>query len=111
MKEKISKALPFLVVGVVVFMLLSLHFGWLNAFFFDTEHADVQGIDYFSAPKSYLNLLEKRSMFDTWGGALNMDHTQLGIWPIRHLVFLWVLGSHFFRHGQVTGSLHCSLLH
>ena len=51
MKEKISKALPFLVVGVVVFMVLSLHFGWLNAFFFDTEHADVQGIDYFSAPK------------------------------------------------------------
>lgn len=92
MKEKISKALPFLVVGVVVFMLLSLHFGWLNAFFFDTEHADVQGIDYFSAPKSYLNLLEKRSMFDTWGGTAYGPHST---WYLAHPAFSVFVGSWF----------------
>lgn len=92
MKNKITKVLPFITVGFVLIMLLSLHFGWLNPFFFDAEHANVQGVDYFSAPKSYLNLLEKRSMFDTWGGT---RYGEYSTWYLAHPAFGVFVGSWF----------------
>ncbi len=92
MKNTISKILPFVIIGSVIIILSSLHFGWLNSFFFDAEHADVQGIDYFSAPKSYLNLLEKRSMFDTWGGATYGPHAT---WYLAHPAFSVFVASWF----------------
>lgn len=68
MKESITRYLPHATIAIVAIMLLSLHFGWLNKFSFDSEYANVQGIDYFAVPKSFLNLLEGKSIFDTWGG-------------------------------------------
>src|SRR6478672_249327 len=92
MKQFLIKALPFIIVAVVLFMLGALKFGWLNMFFFDTEHADVQGIDYFSLPKAYLNLLEKRSAYDTWGGQLFGTHST---WYLSHPAFAVFIGFWF----------------
>ena len=68
----------------VACMLLSLKYGWLNPFFWAAEHANVQGIDYFALPKSFLNLLEHRSMFDSWGGTPYGPHAT---WYLAHPAF------------------------
>src|ERR1035437_6479254 len=92
MKEKLSKILPYVIGGSVLIMLLSLHFGWLNMFFFGAEHANVQGIDYFAVPKSFLNLLEKRSIYDTWGGVPYGPHST---WYLAHPAFSVFVASWF----------------
>lgn len=73
-------------------MLGSLYFGWLNPFFFAAEHATVKGIDFFPVPKSYLNLLEGRSVFDTWGG---MAYGPYGTWYLAHPAFSVFVASWF----------------
>lgn len=51
----------------VLIMLCSLKFGWLDHFFWAAaEHMNVQGIDYFALPKSFLNLLHHHSLYDSW---------------------------------------------
>ena len=92
MKQNISKALPFITVAFVLLMLGSLHWGWLNPFFFGAEHASVQGIDYFAVPKSYLNLLEGRSLFDTWGGT---PYGPRSTWYLAHPAFSVFVASWF----------------
>ncbi len=44
-----------------VTILLSLHYGWLDAFFFDTSRSHVQGIDFFPVERGWLNLVAGRS--------------------------------------------------
>lgn len=73
-------------------MLGSLHFGWLNRFFFDAEHAHVQGIDFFAVPKSFLNLLENHSAFDTWGGT---PYGPYSTWYLAHPAFSVFVASWF----------------
>lgn len=68
----------------VLFMLLSLRFGWLDAFFWGAEHANVQGIDYFALPKSFLNLLEHRSLYDSWQGKAFGPYAT---WYLAHPLF------------------------
>lgn len=92
MKQKIAPFLPYLTLAFVLIMLGSLHFGWLNPFFFGAEHADVQGFDYFAVPKSYLNLLEGRSAFDTWGGTAYGPHAT---WYLAHPAFSVFVASWF----------------
>ena len=92
MKQNLSKILPFIVIACVLLMLGSLHFGWLNPFFFGAEHATVQGIDYFAVPKSYLNLLEGRSIFDTWGGTM---YGPYATWYLAHPAFSVFVASWF----------------
>ncbi|MCW3104559.1 MAG: hypothetical protein JWO09_2999 [Bacteroidetes bacterium] len=92
MKEKLSRLLPFVIVAFVLLMLGGLHLGWLNSFFFGAEHAQVQGIDYFAVPKSYLNLLEGRSIFDTWGGVM---YGPYATWYLAHPAFSVFVASWF----------------
>lgn len=92
MKQSITRFLPFIIIIVVVFMLLSLHFGWLNHFSFDSEYANVQGIDYFAVPKSFLNLVEGHSIFDTWGG---VPYGPRATWYLAHPAFSVFVASWF----------------
>jgi hypothetical protein len=92
MTERISKILPFTVAAFILLMLGSLAWGWLDPFFFGADKADVQGIDFFAVPKSYLNLLEKRSAFDTWGGEPYGPHST---WYLAHPAFSVFVASWF----------------
>lgn len=76
--------LPLLTIVWCVFMLLSLKTGWLNIFFYDSDNLHVQGIDYFALPKTFLNLKEGISMFDTWGGA---PYGPYATWYLGHPAF------------------------
>jgi len=69
------KALPFITGACLLVQLLSLRLGLLNAFFYDAAHADVQGIDYFSLPKAFLNLAAGRSAYATYDPPLYGPHS------------------------------------
>ncbi len=91
--------LPYAIWAWVIFMLVSLKYGWLDRFFFGTMnakvqgiHYDVQGIDYFSLPRGFLNLLEGRSIFDTWGGA---PYGPRATWYLSHPAFIVFVASFF----------------
>jgi len=93
MKQNLGRYLPFITIAIVAIMLLSLHFGWLNMFFYGAElNPNVQGIDYFAVPKSFLNLLEGRSIFDTWGGTPYGPHST---WYLAHPAFSLFVASWF----------------
>lgn len=59
------RVLPWITGVWVLVELLSLRLGLLKWFFFDAMHANVQGIDYFSVPKAFLNLSDGVSAFAT----------------------------------------------
>lgn len=93
MKQNQSSYLALITIIIVGFMLLSLKLGWLNIFFYGAEiNPSVQGIDYFAVPKSFLNLLEGRSIFDTWGGASYGPHST---WYLAHPAFSLFIASWF----------------
>jgi hypothetical protein len=92
MKKYSLYLLPAFIGCFVLIMLLSLHFGILQVFFFGAEHADVQGIDYFAVPKSFLNLVEQRSIYDTWGGTAYGPHAT---WYLAHPAFSVFVASWF----------------
>ncbi len=93
MKQKLNPYLPYITISIAAIMLLSLHFGWLNMFFYGAELTpNVQGIDYFAVPKSFLNLLEGRSIFDTWGGTAYGPHST---WYLAHPAFSLFVASWF----------------
>ena len=82
--QNFYKLIPWIVAAWVLLMLGSLKLGWLDTFFWAAENAQVQGIDYFALPKSYLNLLEGRSAFDTWGGK---NYGPYATWYLGHPAF------------------------
>ena len=82
-------ALPTLTVGWLLFQLLSLRTGWLNAVFFDTSRSDVQGVDYYSLPKAWLNLSAGRSMYGTFDPPAYGNHFT---WYLAHPLLALVLG-------------------
>jgi hypothetical protein len=82
--QNIYKLIPWFVVTWVIVMLASLKYGWLDTFFWAAKNAQVQGIDYFALPKSYLNLLNGRSAFDTWGGEA---YGPYATWYLGHPAF------------------------
>ena len=84
MNKAIYKLLPFLIIAIVVSYFLSLHYGWWDPFFFDGQHAHNRGVDFFALPKTFLNLLESRSMYDTWGGTPYGPHAT---WYLAHPVY------------------------
>ncbi len=86
----ILKALPWTTGAWVFVQLLSLRLGLLNPFFFDAMHADVQGIDYFSVPKAYLNLMAGRSAFATSDPPTYGPHYT---WFVNHPALAVWLGS------------------
>lgn len=91
MKARLSP-IPLIVVGSSLVILAALYFGWLRPFFFGADHATVQGIDFFAVPKSYLNLLEGRSAFDTWGGK---PYGPYATWYLAHPAFSVFVASWF----------------
>lgn len=93
MKQNPGWYLSIATITIVATMLLSLHFGWLNMFFYGAElNPNVQGIDYFAVPKSFLNLLEGRSIFDTWGGT---PYGPYSTWYLAHPAFSLFVASWF----------------
>ena len=92
MKKYRLYLLPAFIGCFVLIMLLSLHYGILNMFFFGAEHANVQGIDYFAVPKSFLNLVEQRSIYDTWGGSA---YGPYATWYLAHPAFSIFVASWF----------------
>ncbi|MDF2437195.1 MAG: hypothetical protein K0Q95_1571 [Bacteroidota bacterium] len=100
MNRNITKVLPYFIVALALFMFASLHFGWLNSFFYGAENSHVQGIDYFAVPKSYLNLLEGRSVFDTWGG---VPYGPYSTWYLAHPAFSVFVASWFSFFEPWTG--------
>lgn len=81
-----------LVICWVLLMLFSLRFGFLNIFSYSALNAPTQGIDFFSLPKAFLNLLEGRSMYDSWGGA---PYGPRSTWYISHPALGLVVGFWF----------------
>jgi hypothetical protein len=73
----------FLGIFIGIIFLLLLKFGILDQFFF-TGIVGNKGIDYFALPKGFLNLLEGRSIFDTWGGTAFGPYAT---WYIAHPTF------------------------
>lgn len=92
MKKEITKYTSIAIALFVVVALLALCFGWFDVFFFGADKANVQGIDYFALPKAFLNLLEKRSMYDTWGGTPYGDKAT---WFLAHPAFTVFVASWF----------------
>ncbi|RTL51087.1 MAG: hypothetical protein EKK39_09225 [Sphingobacteriales bacterium] len=83
-KKLLTNYLPMLTIGWCIFMLLSLKTGWLNRFFFDSANLQIQGIDFFALPKTFLNLKQGISMFNTWGGE---PYGPYATWYLGHPAF------------------------
>ncbi|HET6243291.1 MAG: hypothetical protein H0V01_01875 [Bacteroidetes bacterium] len=92
MLQPIYKYIPWIISAWIIVMLASLKFGWLDPFFWAAQNAKVQGIDYFALPKSYLNLLEGRSAFNTWAGK---SYGPYATWYIGHPAFSVFIMSWF----------------
>lgn len=84
-KKYLIKLLPFLTTGCVLVMLSSLKFRFLDIFVVGSWHGRI-GNDFFSIPRSFLNLLKQTSMFSSTGlssygpyGAMYAYHPALSI--------------------------------
>lgn len=88
------RLLPWLTALWVFGELLSLRLGLLNLFFFDTAHTDVQGIDFYSLPKAWLNLAAGRSLYGTFDPPAYGPHFT---WYLSHPLLAVVLGGPLSR--------------
>jgi hypothetical protein len=86
------KIILWLVIGWVGIMLLALRLGFFDVFSYSSFNYHNQGIDFFSLPKAFLNLLEHRSMYDSWGGNAYGPYST---WFIAHPAFGLVVGFWF----------------
>ena len=75
-----------------LFFLLIIEQGLLDSFFFGAKYASVKGIDFFSLPKSYLNLLEGKSMYASWDPPIFAERST---WYISHPGFAFFTGPLF----------------
>ena len=88
-RRRLVDVMPWLTAIWVLVELLSLRIGLLSAFFFDTLHADVQGTDFFSLPKAWLNLAAGRTMYGTFDPPSYGPHFT---WYLAHPLLALVLG-------------------
>ncbi len=79
--------------------LLSLRLGLLNRFFYGAMHSDVQGIDYFSLPKAYLNLVAGHSAYATFDPPAYGPHFT---WYLAHPALAVGLGSWLSAFAPMT---------
>jgi hypothetical protein len=84
-----------LLASYVIVIGVGLALGWCTPVFPANGFRGGQGIDFFCIPKAYLNLLEGRSAFDTWGGASYGPHATwfvlhpaVALWPGAYLAWL-----------------------
>jgi hypothetical protein len=91
-RHRITEALPWITGALVFIQLLSLRLGILDRFFFDSMHAaaTTQGIDFYSLPKAFLNLLAGHSAYDTFAPPL---YGPAATWYLSHPSLAVVLGS------------------
>jgi len=87
-RDRWAKAVWIVTALWVLVIVGSLHYGWLDRFFFDTSHAQVKGIDFFPVERAWLNLTDGRSEFDTFNSAYGPRAT----WLIYHPALALVLG-------------------
>jgi hypothetical protein len=90
LRSSAIRFLPAITIAWVFLQLLSLRLGLLNRFFYDTMHADVQGIDYYSLPKAWLNLAAGHSAYDTFGPPAYGAHFT---WYLSHPALAVLFGS------------------
>ncbi len=88
-RDGLVRTLPWFTGAWVLLQLISLRLGLLNAFFFDSAHADVQGIDYYSLPKAWQNLAAGRSLYGTFDPPTYGPHFT---WYLAHPLLAVVLG-------------------
>ncbi len=94
------RLLPWVTGAWISVELLSLKLGLLNRLFYDSVHASVQGIDYFSLPKAFLNLARGDSAFGTFDPPAYGPHFT---WFLSHpAVAVW-LGSWLSLFAPMTG--------
>ena len=94
LRTALSSLLPW-ITGIWVFVqLLALRLPLLNRFFYDTLHADVQGIDFYSLPKAWLNLASGRSLYGTFDPPTFGPHFT---WYLAHPLLAVVLGAPLSR--------------
>ncbi len=91
-RKKIAVAIYTATAIWCAFLLLSLRFGFLKGFFYDTMYAHVQGIDFFPVAKSFRNLLAGRSIFDTFGAPM---YGPYATWFLYHPASSILLGLWF----------------
>ena len=96
LRDRFQAGLPWVTAAWVLLELLSLRLGLLNAFFFDTSHADVQGIDFYSLPKAWLNLASGRSLYGTFDPPAFGPHFT---WYLAHPLLAITLGWPLSRFG------------
>ena len=89
-ERRAEALLPFLVSAFALFMLASLVWGFLNPFFFGSDVRTLKGIDFFSTPKAFRNVLEGRSMYDSWGGPAYGPYST---WYLMHPAFTVFVAS------------------
>jgi hypothetical protein len=87
-RQRLARTLWIVTALWAVFILLSLHFGWLNAFFFDASRAHVQGIDFFPVERGWLNLFAGRSEFDTF----HSGYGPYATWLVYHPALVVFVG-------------------
>src|SRR5471030_76249 len=91
-KSILIKVLPVITIAWVMLMFVSLKYGVLDSFFYDSANVHVQGIDYFALPKSFLNLMAGLSPYNTWGGA---SYGPYATWYLSHPAYA-VFGASWF---------------
>ncbi len=91
-RHRTTEALPWITGTLVFIQLLSLRLGILDRFFYDSMHATAttQGIDFYSLPKAFLNLLAGHSAYDTYAPPL---YGPAATWYLSHPSLAVALGS------------------
>jgi tetratricopeptide (TPR) repeat protein len=78
-------------VAYVGLMIVGLALGFHEPLFFGLGERGGQGIDFFCVPKAFLNLLEGRSAFDTWGAPAYGPHAT---WFVLHPAVAVTIGAY-----------------
>jgi glycosyltransferase involved in cell wall biosynthesis len=87
-RQRIARIVWIIAVVWTLTILLSLRLGLLDAFFFDTNRAHVQGIDFFGVERAWLNLFDGRSAFDTFRSSYGPYATA----PVYHPAIFLLIG-------------------
>lgn len=87
-RERAAKIVWLITALWLLVLLLSLKFGWLGGFFFDSRHAHVQGIDFFPVERAFLNVAAGRSEFDTFA----IPYGPYATWFLYHPALALVIG-------------------
>lgn len=84
--------LPAVIIVFCLVMFLALYFGWFDCLTYSTCSQDLKGIDFFAVPKSFINLTEGRSPYDTWGGE---QWGPYATWYLAHPAYSVFIASWF----------------